>query len=288
MKADLHCHSYYSDGTQSPDFLIQRAIENQVTHLAITDHDCTAALDDVFGRDALGSLPEISVIGGVEISCGWESLEIHVVGLFVDHKNVDLQTLLTSQQLARRQRVLAMHEKLEALGTFGLFESLESMPCIAYTRSHVAHFLVSQGVCKTHPKAFKSHLGKRGKIYVASNWCSLVEAIAGIKAAGGIAVLAHPGRYPLNKKKLEALVLAFKAAGGEALEGSYRNIDPKDTQHLGRLAVEHGLYLSAGSDFHDPAARWTDIGRFPALEQAVQEHAIWQHPIWRDHYCSAL
>ena len=283
MKADLHCHSYYSDGTQSPGFLVQRAIENQVTHLAITDHDCTAAFDE-----APGESTEISIISGVEISCGWESLEIHVVGLFVKHKNPELQKLLTSQQLARRQRVQAMNEKLEALGTFGLLDSLETMPCIAYTRSHVAHFLVSEGVCKTHPKAFKSHLGKRGKIYVASDWCGLAEAIDAIRAAGGIAVLAHPGRYPLNKKELEALVLAFKASGGGALEGSYRNIDPKDTQHLGRLAVQHGLYLSAGSDFHDPAARWTDIGRFPPLAQAVQEHAIWQHPIWRDHYCTSL
>jgi len=292
MKADLHCHSYYSDGTQSPALLVQRAIENQVTHLAITDHDCTAAFDEVLGDEVLGDevpsgLTEISVINGVEISCGWESLEIHVVGLFVDHKNPELQTLLTMQQLARRQRVQAMNEKLEAQGTFGLLDSLEAMPCMAYTRSHVAHFLVSQGVCKTHQKAFKTHLAKRGKIYVASDWCGLAEAVFAIKAAGGIAVLAHPGRYPLNKVKLETLALAFKAVGGEALEGSYGNINPKVMQQLAQLAIKHGLYLSAGSDFHDPVARWTNIGRFPPLEQVNQEHAIWQHPIWQKRYCLA-
>lgn len=283
MKADLHCHSYYSDGTQSPDFLVQRAIENELTHLAITDHDCTAALDEI--PDEATAL---SIIAGVEISCRWESLEIHVVGLFVDNKNAKLETLLASQQLARRQRVKAMSEKLEVLGTFGLFESLEAMPCIALTRSHVAHFLVSQGVCKTHQKAFKTHLNKRGKIYVAPTWCELEEAIFAIAAAGGIAVLAHPGRYPLNKNKLDALVAAFKTSGGEAIEGSYRSIEPKVMQQLAQLAVKYDLYLSAGSDFHDPAAKWTDIGRFPPLEQVNEEQAVWHHPIWRSHYCPAL
>jgi predicted metal-dependent phosphoesterase TrpH len=274
MKIDLHCHSYYSDGTQSPEFLVQRAAENQLTHLAITDHDCIAGLDSL-PADLMG----VSMINGVEISCGWESIEVHIVGLFFNPDNIDLIHLLESQQAARRSRVELMHKKLVALDTTGLMDYLEALPAIAYTRSHVADFLVEQKVCKTKQKSFKTHLGKGGKVYVAPDWCDLQTGIAVIKAAGGLAVLAHPGRYPINKTTLATLTTAFTDCGGEALESRYPNIDPKMVEQLERLAEVNGLYLSAGSDFHTAAAHWTDVGKFPALETS-NEKGIWSHPKW--------
>ncbi|NQV68803.1 MAG: PHP domain-containing protein [Pseudohongiella sp.] len=275
MKVDLHCHSYFSDGKQAPEFLVQRAIENKVSHLAITDHDCTAALDLIANH-----LTELTIINGVEISCQWNSMEIHIVGLLIDPASGDLRELLSSQQQQRKLRMQAMDEKLRSLGTDGLLSYFENLPCISYTRSHVADFLVAEKVCKNRQKAFKSHLGKRGKIYVGSNWCSLAEAIACIQSAGGIAVLAHPGRYPLSWRKLETLVDDFKDYGGEALEGSYSNIDPNSRKRLCELALAKSLYLSGGSDFHDRAAHWTDIGKFPALDQQALKNAIWLHPKW--------
>jgi predicted metal-dependent phosphoesterase TrpH len=158
---------------------------------------------------------------------------------------------------------------------------LESLPATAYTRSHVADFLVQQQVVKSRQKSFKSHLGKRGKIYVASAWCSLQDAVATINKVGGLAVLAHPGRYPLNTKKLEILAQDFKACGGVGIEGSYPNIDPNMMKRLELLARQEGLLLSTGSDFHDPAARWTALGKFPRLGQAAQAIGVWTHPIWR-------
>ncbi len=274
MKADLHCHSHYSDGTESISDLISRAIANQVTHLAITDHDCTRGLDDVPNE-----LDKLVVIKGVEISCRWDNIEVHIVGLNIDPSHDALSSLLGAQQLARRTRVETMAEKLQILGTSGLIDYLDGLPCIAYTRSHVANFLVEQGVCKNRQKSFKTHLGKGGKIYVASRWCNLVEGVEAIRAAGGIAVLAHPGRYPLNKNRLEILVRAFATAGGDALEGSYPNINPNTRKQLDLLAQQHQLYLSAGSDFHDPAARWTDIGKFPHLEPESLS-SVWHHSRW--------
>ena len=275
MKPDLHCHSYYSDGTLAPATLVQRAIDNGVTHLALTDHDCTAGLDVL-----PPAIAGITMISGVEISCVWETLEIHVVGLHINRTNPQLMALLATQQAARRWRVQAMDKKLEALGTPGLLAYLEALPCVAYTRSHVADYLVAQKVCGTRQKAFKSHLAKRGRIFIEAHWCDLTQGVAAIKAAGGIAVLAHPGRYPLNRRKLEALTSAFKASGGEALEGSYPNIEANMMRYLATLAISHDMYVSAGSDFHDTAATWTDIGKFPHLSQQVIEHAIWQHPSW--------
>ena len=272
MKVDLHCHTNLSDGKHPVAFVIERARENQVSHLAITDHDVGQAHPAPEGGPAL--------ITGVEISCLWESYEIHVVGLFIDPTNAALQTLLTQQQNLRQARVAQIDAKLMALGTAGLLQDLMAKPAIALTRSHVADFLVDNGVCKTRQKAFKTHLNRSGKLFVPAQWCGYTEAVAAIKGAGGVSVIAHPGRYAMNARKLSRLVESFKAAGGDALEASYPNIAPEMNKHLVNLAVDNDLYLSSGSDFHDAAAHWTDVGKFPQLERTAAERGLWHHPVW--------
>ena len=224
MKADLHCHTHLSDGQHTPAFVIERARAHLVTHLAITDHDVSQTLPQTMGYQ------DLTLIHGVEISCLWEAFEIHIVGLFVDPTNTHLQTLLSTQQLRRRERVAQIDAKLTALGTTGLLPGLLAMPAIALTRSHVADFLVANNVCKNRQKAFKTHLNRSGKLFVAAQWCDHTEAARAIKAAGGIPVLAHPGRYAMNKTKLRRLVECFAAAGGEGLEASYPNIAPDMNQ----------------------------------------------------------
>lgn len=275
MKADLHCHSHFSDGKQSPSFLLQRATENRLTHLALTDHDCIDGLESL-QRDA----GDITIINGVELSCLWNTMEIHIVGLFIDPANSHIEKLLASQQAQREIRAEAIDRNLQKLGIHGLMSYLQSLPCTAYTRSHIADFLVQEKVCKNKQKAFKTHLGKRGRVYAAASCCSLADGITAILKASGIAVVAHPGRYSLSKTKLSLLLDDFKAFGGEAIEGSYSNIDPTTKAYLSKLAVEKSLYLSVGSDFHDAAATWTDIGKFPALDQQAIKNAIWLHPKW--------
>lgn len=275
MKADLHCHSHYSDGKHSPAFLLQRAADNEISHLAITDHDCIQACVEVAGDGG-----DITIINGVEISCDWEGREIHVLGLAIALDSPPLLALLAKQQQRRRSRMQEIDRKLQALGTPGLWDYLESLPCLAYTRSHAADFLVERGLSKTRAKAFKTYLGKRGRIYAAPDWCSLVEAVEAIQAAQGVAIIAHPGRYPLSKRKLESLVDSFQSAGGDGLEISYANIDPHDSRYLFSLAATRNLYCSAGSDFHDAAASWTDLGKFPVLDAEAKKSAIWLHPRW--------
>ncbi len=275
MKADLHCHSYFSDGKQSPSFLLQRAHENGLTHLALTDHDCIDGLNALHEE-----AQDITIINGVELSCLWNSMEIHIVGLFIDPANSDIEKLLASQQAQRKVRAQTIDEHMQKIGICGLLAYLESLPCTAYTRSHMADFLVQKKICKNRQKAFKTHLGKRGRVYAAAGCCSLQEGVAAILNASGIAVIAHPGRYSLSKTKLSLLVDDFKACGGEALEGSYSNIDPTTKAYLSKLAAEKSLFLSVGSDFHDAAATWTDIGKFPSLDQQAIKNAIWLHPKW--------
>lgn len=274
MKADLHCHSHFSDGKHTPEALVQRATEVGLTHLAITDHDYLHATSKLPASDS------VQLISGVEISCQWENQEIHVVGLCLDVTDRSLNALLQRQQQARRERMAAMDAKLQKIGIVGLAEFVAQLPAQAVTRSHVADFLVTEGHSKSLQKAFKRYIGKRGKAYVPAQWHSLDDVVAAITMANGIAVLAHPGRYPLSKSKLDTLVKDFHQAGGEALETNYGNVDPDEQKRLQDLAIHHKLYMSQGSDFHDSAAHWTDLGKFPPLNTQAKKNAIWLHPRW--------
>jgi len=274
MKLDLHCHSHYSDGKHPANFLIERALENGVTHLAITDHDCTNVHEKLDGSQ------QLSIIKGVEISCTWQNRELHIVGLCIDTSRSQLENLLARQQQKRRQRVQQIDAKLVEIGIRGLLPYVSSLPAVAQTRSHVADFLIQKQVCKTRKKVFKQYLNKNGKAYIDALWCSLEEAVEAIASAGGIAVLAHPGRYGLNRSKLSSLVDAFKEAGGDALECTYPSIAIEMQAHLVKLAIDKGIHISGGSDFHDAGAAWTDVGKFPWLPKSTLPFGVWHHPMW--------
>ncbi len=274
MTYDLHCHSHFSDGKHTPEFLIERARQNGVTQLAITDHDCTDA------HGFAGHIEGVEVIAGVEISCNWQNIEIHIVGLTIDAEHESLQQLMLEQQAKRRNRISAIDDKLRAAGVTGLQEYLAELEATAWTRSHVADFLVAKQFVRTREKAFKKYLGKNARAYVKADWCSMQDAISAIGEAGGLATLAHPSRYPINRGKQKALISAFADAGGTALECCYPNLSVDHQNNLLEAAHRHNLYLSTGSDFHDAAATWTDVGRFAPLEDKLHARAIWNHPDW--------
>jgi len=275
-RVDLHTHTFYSDGKHPPEYICQQAADADVSHLAITDHDCIDAWTGL-QPDGHG----VTLIAGVEISSAWENLEIHVVGLCFDQKNTVLLDLLKQQKIRRQTRIQAINSKLEKLGSFGLSAYIDSLGCHSPTRSHVADFLVYKKLVANRQKAFKKYLGPNGKIYVTSHWCELQEAISTINQAGGIAVLAHPDRYNLTRTKLRRLVHAFEQAGGSALEASYSQIDNIAQKYLKELALEFNMYLSMGSDFHTEDAPWTRIGKMPAINFGDKKNAIWDHPKWR-------
>lgn len=290
MYVDLHCHSHFSDGAHPPNYLVRTASEKGISHLALTDHDCIDGVEELWDRlpqdetDA-ESTNSVRLIAGVELSCDWNGLEIHVVGLLEKPRQEALQVLLLRQQQERRARAAAIADKLKGINIIGLEDYLAELPAISVTRSHIADFLVVKGHCKSLQKAFKTHLGRRGKAYVAANWCSLEQAINAILAAGGIAVLAHPSRYPLTRSKLGRLLHDFRETGGEAMEVSYGNLDPTAKKRLLELADEYALYHSCGSDFHTDQAQWTALGKFPRFEPSATKNAIWEHPRW--HSCVA-
>lgn len=274
MKIDFHCHSHFSDGHHSPQFLLQRAAKNQLTHLAITDHDCITDLSKL-------EIPAgLILVPGIEISCNWNKHEIHLVGLQIEDSHPELNAFINGQQQARTERVSSISGKLEKLGINGLLEFMAAKPCLSWTRSHVAEFLVSEGHSKTFHKAFKKFLKPSGSVYVAAQWPALNEAISIIKQAGGIAVLAHPSRYNLTNTKLLSLINDFILAEGEAIEVSFGGIDPLRSRALCDIALQRNLFVSAGSDFHTTDRQWTDLGKFPAIESRAIKNAIWNHSRW--------
>lgn len=274
MKADLHCHSHFSDGQHPPQFLMDRAVANHVTHLAITDHDY------LLNCSNLKIPPGLTLVPGLEISASWRGMEIHIVGLSIDAESTPLNDYVRRQQQLRRDRIAAMDKKLSGQNISGLLEYLKSKPCVSWTRSHVAEFLVAEGHAKDIQRAFKRFLRQGGCAYVAAQWPEIDEAIAAIQQASGIAVLAHPSRYGLTRSKLGRLMDDFQQSGGDAAEVSYSNINPVQQSTLTTMVQERGLYASAGSDFHSAERQWTDIGKFPALGSAATKNVIWAHPRW--------
>jgi len=277
MLADLHSHTWLSDGSLAPQALIQRALDNQVTHLAITDHDCVDAFDHIDERPDPDAL---TLITGVEISCLWDQREIHVVGLGFDRHDAALQALLQRQQQLRWQRAQDMDIKLQKAGITGLTRYLETLPCRAISRNHVADFLIERGVARSKSHAFKNHLGDRGRFRVSAQWCAIAEAVEVIQGAGGLAVLAHPNRYSISNPKLRRLIQEFAADQGQGMEVSYSNIDPHVMGYMATLCMDNGLWASTGSDFHTPTQQWMDIGKFRRLPAQCADRAIWMHPGW--------
>lgn len=278
---DLHSHTWFSDGLLSPAQLLARAGELGLTHLAITDHDSIAAHCMAEPAPVPAGL---ELVAGVEISTLWENREVHIVGLMIDTSSAELLALLTQQQQKRRERALNIGRQLERAGICGLARYLSQLPCEAVGRNHVADFLINAGHASSKQQAFTKHLGQRGRYHEPADWCSVGEAVGAIKAAGGVAVAAHPDRYKLNKIKLKRLFEEFREAGGDAIEVSYSNLHPEKLQLLANHCVSLGLWASIGSDFHTPDNTWMDLGRIRRLPVQCEHRALWHHPRWLAQY----
>lgn len=260
MRFDLHCHTTASDGVLSPAELVRRAAEKEVEVLAITDHDTLAGFDEARSTIAAEQLP-LRLVSGVEISTGWEHHEIHIVALGVDEKNPQLTDFLTGQQARREERAQEIGRRLEKCLIPGTYEEAKVLAGdAAVTRAHFARVLVARGVADNMQKVFKKYLSRGNKGYAPAQWPEMDEAIVAIHAAGGLAVLAHPSRYDLTAKWIKRLLVAFKAAGGDAMEVSLPQQSPQERANLGQWANEYGLAISVGSDFHFPS-NWTELGR---------------------------
>ncbi len=275
---DLHCHSYRSDGEWSPAAVVARARERGVRVLALTDHDTT----DGYEEAAAAAGEALRVLPAVEISCSWSGKEIHIVGLDVDRAQPAFAGALRQQQARRWTRMQGMADKLARDGIADVMSEIRALPAVSPGRQHLARLLVARGHVRDAERAFARYVGRKGSAYVPAEWCTLDEAVGWIVAAGGLAVLAHPGRYDLSGGALLKLMTAFRDAGGVAIELSYPQLFIEEAQRLAGQARKLGLLASQGSDFHSPAQHWTDLGRTPPLPPDIA-------PVWslRPHWLPA-
>ena len=235
----------------SPRELVQRASERAVELFALTDHDELAGLEEAAAtaRDL-----DLSFVTGVEISVTWASTTVHVVGLGIDPDDRKLLKALARVRSGRTERAQQMSAGLAAAGIEDAYEGalryVRNPELIS--RTHFARYLVDTGICRDVRDVFKRYLvaGKPG--YVPHEWAHLDEAVQWITAAGGVAVLAHPGRYRVGDLKLHELVREFKEAGGVALEVVTSNHSREQVRQFAALALEMELEASRGSDFHGP------------------------------------
>ncbi|MCP1675520.1 putative metal-dependent phosphoesterase TrpH [Natronocella acetinitrilica] len=270
---DLHAHSTASDGRLPPAELVERAAGAGVRVLALTDHDTLSGLPEAL--TAAGPLG-MQLVAGVEISTLWERREIHVVGLGVDPADARLTDGLDWNQQLRRQRFAQMVERLEQKGGItGLGGVMEEEVAGQPGRLHLARHLVEHGWARTVQQAFDRYLRRGRAGYVRAEWMSLESAVSLIRAAGGIAVLAHPLAYKLTGAWMQRLLTAFTQAGGQGLEVVVGTADRRRVDQSLGYALRHGLLGSVGSDFHGPNPAGIEPGRLLPLPAAVA-------PVWAE------
>ena len=270
---DLHCHSTRSDGVLSPGDLVRRAAQRGVDVLALTDHDEVAGLDEACdaARDA-----GVTLVPGTELSVTWQGTTIHVLGLGIDAQTRALVEGLEAVRQGRDARARRIGASLAEAGIPDAFEgALEYVTSERLiSRTHFARFLIDAGHARDMKDAFRRFLtaGKPG--YVPHAWASLSSALGWIRAAGGHAAIAHPGRYKLTQAELRTLLGEFRDLGGEALEIVSPSHTAAQYASFAGLARAFGLKGSGGTDFHGPDESTLDFGELPPLPAGVAP--VWQ------------
>jgi predicted metal-dependent phosphoesterase TrpH len=246
---DLHTHTTCSDGTDSPRELVNKAIVQGLEVLGISDHDTTAGWTEAI-ETLRGSL---QLALGSEISCLTnDGVSVHMLGLLFDPEHEEMQRVLEETRDGRLPRMRKMIEKMRAEGMDISIEDVEQAKPVGATmgRPHLADALVAKKIVKSRDEAFVDLLHNESRFYVSHAAPTPVEAIALIRRAGGVAVIAHPfashrGQI-LKPEDFSQLV----AAGLNGIEVDHRDQNPDERAMLRRIAQELDLVITGSSDYH--------------------------------------
>lgn len=272
--ADLHCHSTVSDGVFAPDEIARQAKAAGVTLWSLTDHD------ELSGQKlAQETAKELGLqyLTGVEISVTWANQTVHIVGLGIDSEDPTLLEGLRRTRAGRAERAKKIGDRLAALGMPGAFEG--ALPFAGnpelISRTHFARFLVQAGYFSEVQHVFDRLLKDDGPAHEPMQWASLGAALTWIRTAGGVSVIAHPGRYKYTSTQFGALFDEFKDLGGRAIEVITGSHSPPQFAEYAQVARHYGFEASCGSDFHSPDESRVQLGGLPPLPADLK-------PVWRD------
>ncbi|GAA1170994.1 PHP domain-containing protein [Ornithinimicrobium humiphilum] len=246
---DLHTHSLHSDGTEPPATLVRQAADAGVDVLALTDHDVVTgwAEADVAGREA-----GVLVVPGIEVSCSWRGVSVHLLAYLPDPDDEALARELAASRHSRDSRLQVMVERLAADGyPVSYAEVLAGAGDDASLgRPHIADVLVRNGVYSTRDQAFADVLSSRSPYYVTHAAPDPVRATELVVAAGGAAVLAHPFAAKRGRTVTDDVVATMAEAGLAGLEVDHRDHGPREREHAATLAARLGLLRTGSSDYH--------------------------------------
>lgn len=273
MRYDLHCHSTCSDGLLAPGEVVRRAASRGVDVLALTDHDEIAGIAEArAAADDAG----ITLVAGAELSVSWEDVTIHVVALAFDPAHEGLARGLEQIRSGRDSRARRIAGSLADAGIRDAYEGARRYVTSErlISRTHFARFLVEAGYAREMKDVFSRYLTPGRPGYVPHAWAALEDAIGWIHAAGGLAVLAHPGRYKVTTTGLGRLLAEFRDCGGDAIEVLSPSHSAAQVEQFAACARNHGLAASCGSDYHGPGESWLDLGGLPPLPAGLD-------PVWK-------
>ena len=264
MRADLHMHSWASDGDVSPTEVVRTAVAARLDVIAITDHDIASGIAE--GLQEAEHHP-VTVIPGIEISSMWDGRELHILGYWIDPQSAPI---LEHQTMAVQRRSLRMEAMIERLGALGLEVTMADVRAaagpsvMALGRPHLARAMHARGHTRFYAEAFNRYIGDSGPAYVTEGFPTPAEAIDTIHRAGGVAVWAHPA--PLWF--LEGIPL-LQGWGLDGVECFRPGMDEVDVRLFEEETRTRGLFPSGGSDWHGP--KRSTLGDFAVDSERVAE-----------------
>jgi 3',5'-nucleoside bisphosphate phosphatase len=262
---DLHSHTTASDGALAPRELVQEAVRHGVRVLAVTDHDSTDGLAEALAEAALH--PPLTIVPGLEINCDVEGGEVHVLGYFVDYMAPWFQEFLGEQRTERRARIHRIAARLTELGC--PIDPAEVFAIVkegSAGRPHVAQVMVNRGYVKSVREAFDRYLRTGGPASVPRRRLRPSEAVAVIRRARGVPVLAHPGVTGQDE-----LIPELVQAGLMGIETYYAEHSAEQTRGYVQMCQDFGLVTTGGSDFHGPHTGRTNPPGTPYVPMSVYE-----------------
>lgn len=254
MKADLHMHSVYSDGTDEIATIVSKAKEAGLGLIAVTDHDTVKGVPEALAE---GEKHGLKVLEGIEMST-YAICEVHVLGYCVDIKSDVLLSKLSRIECQRKERIKTILANLEKYN-IRLDESKIFDRNGTVGRMHIAKQLIAKGHCQTVTEAFERYLGERGLAYVPSKRMTPLEGVKLIKEAKGLATIAHPLLF-MQRGVLEDLIGGLKTYGLDGLEVYYPTHTPADVTRLAEIARKHRLIATGGTDYHGANKKGVEPG----------------------------